>query len=331
MGEVVIFTTGGTIASLQDETAGGLVSKPATVEKMLQHQGPTRIIELAALSSTSITPAMLTEWADKIQFELDKAEVIGAVVATGTNTMAEVAFFLELILFTPKNLVITGAMNAPENGFFDGGQNLERSIMLARRTDMDQMGPVVFMNDQIHAAQFVEKQDANGIHAFESPQAGPLGRFVPDSRGGHFRLHSTPRRWDLGPRGVQPNKRPTTAVSDPKIWVLKAYLGADSALIFSALENSVDGLIIEGFPSGELPPEMAPGVRRAVALGIPVAVTCDAQRGEPTDIYAGPGEGAWLAEHNVIFAAGIPAGKAHMCMYVALHNGYDVRQVLTQM
>ena len=88
MGEVVIFTTGGTIASLQDETAGGLVSKPATVEKMVQHQGSTRIIELAALSSTSITPAMLTEWADKIQFELDKAEVIGAVVATGTNTMA---------------------------------------------------------------------------------------------------------------------------------------------------------------------------------------------------------------------------------------------------
>jgi L-asparaginase len=331
VGEIVIFTTGGTIASRHDETAGGLVSKPVAIEGWVQQQGGTRVVELAARSSTSITPTMLTAWAEQIQAELDKSEVTGAVVATGTNTMVEVAFFLELVVRTTKNLVITGAMNAPENRSFDGDQNLERSISLARTTEIVGAGTLVLMNDQVHAAQFVEKTDANGIHAFESPQAGPLARFIPDAGGGHFRFFSTPNRWDLGLSDDWMDSRPATGIHDPKIWVLKAYLGADSSPILSALDNGVDGLIIEGFPSGELPPDMALGIRRAVDLGIPVAVTCDAQRGEPTDIYAGLGEGAWLSGNKVIFAAGIPAGKAHMCMYVALQRGYGVRQALTQM
>lgn len=328
MSEVVVFTTGGTIASQHDDAAGGLVSQGSTVHEWLVGEVESRVVELAALSSTSITPAMLSTWARQVQTELDNPEVVGGVVATGTNTMAEVAFFLELAVSTSKNLVVTGAMNSPGSEAFDGGQNLQRAIMLAQTAGAEGLGTVVFMNDHVHGAQFVEKTDANGIHAFESPQTGPVGRFIPDSVGGRFRFFATPRRWSSYYANAP--SVDVTAIYDPRIVVLKAYLGADSSLILAALDHGVDGLVIEGFPSGELPPGMASGVRRALDKGIPVAVTCDAQRGEPTDIYAGLGEGAWLRSNGVIFAGGLTAGKAHMCMYVSLQQGLDIRQTMTQ-
>ncbi len=274
---------------------------------------------------------MLTAWAGKIQRELDNPAVSGAVIATGTNSMAEVAFFLDLAVSTTKSLIVTGAMNSPESELFDGGQNLIRSITLARTSQVAGLGVLVCMNDHVHSARYVEKTDANGIHAFESPQSGPVGRFIPGSGGGYFRILSTPSRWTLQAEHSQLGGGVASVVVEPKIWVLKAFLGAGSELVQAALDADVDGLIIEGFPSGELPPGMVPGIQQAIALGIPVAVTCDAQGGEPTDLYAGPGEGAWLRENGAIFAAGIPAGKAHVCMYLALQGGHNVRAALTQL
>jgi L-asparaginase len=70
---------------------------------------------------------------------------------------------------------------------------------------------------------------------------------------------------------------------------------------------------------------MAEGVQRARGAGIPVVVASRGWCADPTDVYAGPGQGAWLREHGVLLARGLSAHKARLLLMVALGAGEEHR------
>lgn len=329
-GSVIVFTTGGTISSAHSVASGGLKTVDNVLPGLINNHSSAKIIKLANVPSTAVTLSMLSDWAERINDELHSSDVVGAVLTTGTNGLEEIAFYLDLAIRSDKPVAITGSMYPSDSTMFDGETNVASALQVVLSGAVDHIGVVVVMNDQIHAPRYVQKIDANKIHAFESPLSGPIGYLVPYSGGKKVRLLSTPVALKLMPGKKERDARFNRPGREPRVWIVSSYLGAGPEMIETAVAHKVDAIVIEGLPSGEVTPGMSSGILKAVSEGIPVVATCRAAGGELTDLYAGIGEGTWLRDLGVSFAAGLTASQARICTYIALKHGYDLAGTLTQ-
>jgi L-asparaginase len=94
--------------------------------------------------------------------------------------------------------------------------------------------------------------------------------------------------------------------------------GVDDALIRASLARGVRGLVIEATGAGNVPPPAMPGLRAALAAGVPVVLATRCAEGRPTASYGYEGGGQMLRELGVIFAGELPGQKARIKLMVAL-------------
>jgi len=92
----------------------------------------------------------------------------GIVVVQGTDTLEESAYLLDLLWPHEEPLVLTGAMRTPDQASPDGPANLTAAIVVACAQASRGLGAVVVINDEIHAARRVRKQDSIALGAFSS-------------------------------------------------------------------------------------------------------------------------------------------------------------------
>lgn len=111
-------------------------------------------------------------------------EADGVVVTTGTDTMEEFAYWLDLTVQSKKPVVITGAMRpwaagdtASESMVLgsDGPANLLQSIRLAASQETFCFGTVLSLNDEVHAARDVTKGNSTRNDTFTTRMSGVLG------------------------------------------------------------------------------------------------------------------------------------------------------------
>jgi L-asparaginase len=82
-----------------------------------------------------------------------------------------------------------------------------------------------------------------------------------------------------------------------------------------------DGLVLEAFGSGNLPPGAVPAIRRWIADGKPVVLASRCLFGEVTPVYAFPGGGATLVREGVIPAGPRTPSQARMELTICLSAG----------
>jgi L-asparaginase len=108
----------------------------------------------------------------------------GVVVTTGTDTMEEFAYWLDLTVQSKKPVVITGAMRPWAAGDTasdsmvlgtDGPANLLQSIRLAASQETFCFGTVLSLNDEVHAARDVTKTNSTRNDTFATRLSGMLG------------------------------------------------------------------------------------------------------------------------------------------------------------
>ncbi|MCG0288798.1 asparaginase [Streptomyces sp. PSAA01] len=114
----------------------------------------------------------------------------GVVVTTGTDTMEEFAYWLDLTVRSDKPVVLTGSVRPWTVIGSDAPANLYNAIHLAASGRTTCFGAVVMLNDQIHAAREVRKSDTLRLNAFSSGSSGELG--VIDQN--HIRVNRAPAR-----------------------------------------------------------------------------------------------------------------------------------------
>jgi L-asparaginase len=99
----------------------------------------------------------------------------GVVVTSGTDTMEEIGYFLELTVRSPKPVVITGAMRPWDVVGTDGPANLYNAIVTAASGKTAWFGTVLMLNDEIHAVADVTKGSTLRMDTFHTPSLGMLG------------------------------------------------------------------------------------------------------------------------------------------------------------
>ena len=224
MSKVVIITTGGTIAMQHDSVTGAAVPAVSGADLVRAIPGLGSVCDLEVrefdnLPSPAITPDHMFRLAAMVRQYLAMDDVSGGVITHGTDSLEESAYFLDLSLEGHKPVCFTAAMRSGDELSPDGPRNILAAVRVAASRSARNMGSLVVMNEQIHAAREVTKTHAANVATFQSPWWGPLG--VVDGDRVIF------RRAQLGRQTFCPTacaKRSTSSswspVPMPPIWTL---------------------------------------------------------------------------------------------------------------
>lgn len=101
--------------------------------------------------------------------------VAGFVITSGTNTLEETAYFLNLTVRSDKPVVVVGSMRPATAISADGPLNLLNAIRTAISPDARGKGTLIVLNDEINAARDTTKTNTLRVETFKSTELGILG------------------------------------------------------------------------------------------------------------------------------------------------------------
>jgi L-asparaginase len=277
----------------------------------LAELGEVDVDEVARVNGWNVSPATMLTVADRVQAAIDDDAVAGVVVTHGTDTVEETAFLCDLVVCNDKPVVFGAAMRSGDELAADGPRNLLNACQVALSEAARGLGVVVTLNDEIHAARWVRKQDSFRTSAFNSPGHGPLGFVTPAS----VRVLVEPSQLPALPRPPSLNQ---------PVAILQSFTGLSPGLIDATIDaTGARGLILEGTGLGNVPGEAMAGISSALERGLAVAVATRVPTGGTRPVYGGPGGGMTLREMGVVQAHGLTAAKARLLLMVLLADGLD--------
>ncbi|MDD6770303.1 asparaginase [Inconstantimicrobium porci] len=318
MKKVAVVFNGGTITMKIDERLQAAVPSLSSDEIMSKVTGIEGFAEIETytfsnMPSPHMTPDKMLELSKYIKKLIDREDIAGAVVTHGTDTLEETAYFLDLTLNTEKPVVVTGAMrNGSELGY-DGPANLSASICTVISDESRNRGVLVCMNGELNSAAEVTKANSMALNAFRTPNFGPIG-MVDDNKVLFYRESLDKQYLDIDK-------------VDSKVTLIKCTAGMDSTLIDYCIERKVDGIVIEAFGRGNIPPYMVESVKRAIDSNVAVVVVSRCFEGRVCDSYGYHGGGKELRDLGVIFGDTLPGQKARIKLMVALSKTKELNKV----
>lgn len=313
--KLLVINTGGTISMQENSTTGKVeLSKnnPLNNNNLFSHIGDIEIEELYNLPSPHITEKEMLVIKNRIQ-RAEKEGYDGVVVTHGTDTLEETAYFLELTLNVNISVVITGAMRSSNEIGADGLANLRSALIVAANAESIDKGVLVVMNDEVHTATYVTKTHTTNVATFQTPTFGPLGLVSKDNvvyfqkliKNEHYNINEI-------------NK---------SVLLLKAYAGMDEKIIDAVSKIGVDGLVIEAFGAGNLPPKTVPAIERCIKNNIVVVLVSRVFNGVTQDVYDYQGGGRKLKDLGVIFTTGLSGQKARLKLEILLSADIDRMEI----
>jgi L-asparaginase len=245
------------------------------------------------------------------------ADGCDAVVIThGTDTIEETAYALALMVPRGRGVVLTGALRNPTLPSPDGAANLLAACRVAATPGAGALGPLVVLNDEVHAARFATKTHTSRPSTFASPGAGPLGEIVE----GRVDLWFHPLWEDyLG--------RPAS-LAGHAVELLRVAAGIDDALLRAAVARRPDGIVLEGFGGGHLPLTLLPALDDALAAGIAVVIATRGVAGPNLErTYRMEGAETDLIERGALVAGTLAGHKARLRLLVGSALGLPARSL----
>jgi L-asparaginase len=260
---VQLIATGGTIANRATGRLTGpeLVSQAAGVDHVARVEAET----FARGPSLSLTLADWLRLARRVSDVLAATpEVAGVVITGGTDTLEELAWFLDLTIRSERPVVLTGAIRRPGTVDADGPQNLLGAVRVAASPAARGRGTLVVFNGSVFEARDVEKVSTASPDAFGSRGSGPVGRVGED--GVIFSRDVTSRH------GVGSEFDLTRIATLPRVDVLLTYQDAPGDLIAAAIRSGARGIVVATAGAGALAEAEARAVEDALARGVPVVL-----------------------------------------------------------
>jgi L-asparaginase len=170
--KVLTVTTGGTIFQKAVNGRMEIALSAKELVEQTEFEGQVDFFEIGKRTGSEMIFETLIDLRNKITSEASNYD--GIVLITGTDSMEEVAFSLDLLLDIKTPVVITGAMKPSDIIGYDGIANYSDALKIAASDDARNKGVLLFLNDTIHLARYVRKTDSALMGSFKS-HPGPIG------------------------------------------------------------------------------------------------------------------------------------------------------------
>lgn len=258
---VRLIATGGTISN----RIGGRLTAEELIASMPGIERYARV-EAEQFSNTASSSLTLRQWIDlarRINSLLNEDDDLsGVVVTSGTDTLEETAYFLNLTVKSDKPVVVVGSMRNPSTLGYEGAANLMGAFRVAAEPSSRAKGVLVVLNDEINAAREVTKTDALRLHTFQTRGYGILG-VVDSDRVVYYR--------DVVKRHTSRTEFDVSQIEDlPRVDVVLVYQGASGEVIKALADQGAKGIVIAAAGAGATSGTQGEGIRYAIQKGVVV-------------------------------------------------------------
>jgi L-asparaginase len=312
---IVVFSTGGTIASVRGDDGGA--EPRLTADELLRAVPALDAVGDMTTVRFRQVPSSELSLADMIALAAEIGRAIAggatsAIVTQGTDTLEETAFALSLLWDGDAAVVLTGAMRNATLPGADGPANLFASALVAASPVTRGLGALVVFNDEVHLPIFVRKTHTTNPATFHSLLTGPIGWIVENQ----VRIALRPvARHHVGivapPGAVAP------------VALVKAALGDDGRLLDPIPDLGYRGLVIEATGGGHVPSAVVAPLAR-LACVMPVVLTSRAGAGEVLrTTYGFPGSEIDLLRRGLIHGGMLDGPKARILLSLLLTGKAD--------
>jgi L-asparaginase len=120
---------------------------------------------------------------------------------------------------------------------------------------------------------------------------------------------------------------PAPAGPPPQVDLIRLHAGSDDRFLRCSLQSGSRAIVLEATGRGNANERVLPGVRAAVAAGVPVVVCSRCLAGRVEPVY-GRGGGKDLAEAGAQFAGDLAGPKARVLLQLVLAADGDVSKAL---
>ena len=317
--KVRLIATGGTISAKNEGrlTAADLAASVPNLDRYVR-------AETEQFANTSSSALTLRQWiglARRINtlFSEDP-ELSGIVVSSGTDTLEELAYFLNLTVKSDKPVAIVGSMRNPSTLGYEGAANLLQGFRVAADPASRRKGVLVVLNDEINAAREVTKTDALRLHTFQTRGYGVLGVVDADRvvfYRSSLRRHTSEAEFDI------------SRVEDlPRVDVVMVYQGASGDVIRLLVDQGARGIVIASAGAGATSGTQGEGIRYAVEKEVFVVTSTRAGSGRGSAASRpNPASGTSRSPTYRIAAEDLAPLKARVLLMLALTKTKDGAEI----
>jgi L-asparaginase len=325
---VRLVATGGTISNKN----GGRLTAEELVG-LMPNVGRYAKPEFEQFSNLASSELTLDQWvalAKRLnQIFKDDPGVAGLVVTSGTDTLEELAYFLNLTVRSPKPVVVVGSMRNPSTLGYEGAANLLEGFRVAADPASAGRGVMVVLNDEINAAREATKTDALRLNTFQTRGYGVLGVVDADRVVFYRRVekkHTAESEFDI-----------SSVTTLPRVDVVLTYQGAPGDLIKAAVDAGARGIVVAGAGAGATSGTQRDGIGYALEKGVFVVTTTRAGSGRiaarvpPAATTTAPATPN--PRDRAIAGEDLSPVKARILLMVALtktQRGADIQRMFTQ-
>lgn len=308
---ILVISTGGTISMTQDSQTGQSVPTRTANDLLMQtalvHSIEVCTLDLALHTGPELLDEDLVALAHRIQRE-SQSGVDGIVVTHGTDTLEEVAYFLDEVLVASLPIVVTGAMRPGWAAGYEGIRNLENALHVALIASAD-YGVLVALNDEIFPAWSVLKTDTGAVGAFAARRGAPVGHIFGDQ------VEFTWRPVARARVGRIPPSLPTA------VPILTMGINDGAVLLDRVSELPVQGIVIAGMGAGSIPPSARKRVCQSAESGMPVVLCSSALSGRTAEEYYYPGAYDDLRAAGVVIEDRLSPRQTRIRLMISLGLG----------
>jgi L-asparaginase len=255
-------------------------------------------------------PERLWELRGRVREIAKSGEVRGIVITHGTDTIEETAYLLDRTLDRRVPVAITGAMRTSTDEGWDGPRNLLDAAAVAADDRSAGRGVMVVFNGKVFVGRMAVKVHATDLDAFAAPHAAPIGR-----------VEDGCVEYEAGQRGSAAAGQPLRPSGlSAKVALVPMVVG-DTGEMLDLARPTHDGVVIEAFGSGNVPPGAVPAIGRWIEEGKPTVLATRTPLGMVTPLYAFEGGGSRLVAMGVIPAGPRTPSQARMELMIALASG----------
>ncbi|MCX7828045.1 MAG: asparaginase [Thermanaerothrix sp.] len=276
--------------------------------------GDLEVVEWSRQPSSHYTIRVTTDLLELLRSLVNEG-FDGIAVASGTDVMEEMAYLVDLLWPYPQPVVFAGLGSPARHGSNEGVINLRQAVLSASSEECWGMGVTIFSRGELFAASEACKYYSHRGHDFAAPGMGPVGEVVQN----RVYVNRIPKR----PRVID---RPVVPAKD--VEVLYASLGGGELVLgHLSRDESLKGLVLGGFGTGNVPPPWIPHLKNIIRRRVPVVITSRCQLGRVLPLYDFEGSAKRLIDMGAIDGGTLRPVQARLRLSVAVGAGMEEQQI----